>query len=579
MIETALVYIRKADGTNDFVGCGTLVDGPFIATCRHVWRDAGGEEAGKVLVEFPRSLDKSGTAVLREATVADACDGSMPVLDLVLLECGILPVGLWPLVVAPDARFEIGAAEIYAYVASSNTEATVSGKIGHHTTAQGLRQFTGENLASYWSERGSSGSPAFVNGGMQLAGLLRLSEIGRDARHEAFIIPGTAIRPHVERAKLQRALAQTAQRENTDIEVLRPMFERLQQQGVPLADMPDKAIEALEAWNAQRSETPAPSNDGADIAATITVARAKQDPAEAREILKRKLAEENQTRRQRLLPLLMEQYQIERTTFDYSAAKSTLQTINGLDPDDTWALVELGDLERIYVALSDALVYYRTALKRERATNNQIRISLCLNKIGDVLRARNDLAGALTHYEEGLGIARSLAAADPSNSGRARDVSVSLSRISDVLRARNDLVGALTHYEEGLGIARSLAAADPSNSERARDVSVSLDRIGDVLFARNDLAGALTHYEEGLGIRRSLAAADPSNSERARDVAMSLHRVGLIAERQGRLADACAAYREGKTIIHVLLAAAPDIAALHEDLAFFEQGLKDAKCG
>ena len=60
MTDTALVYIRKADETREFAGCGALMEGPYIATCRHVWRDAEGDANGGVIVEFPRSLDDSG---------------------------------------------------------------------------------------------------------------------------------------------------------------------------------------------------------------------------------------------------------------------------------------------------------------------------------------------------------------------------------------------------------------------------------------------------------------------------------------------------------------------------------------
>ncbi len=56
-------------------------------------------------------------------------------------------------------------------------------------------------------------------------------------------------------------------------------------------------------------------------------------------------------------------------------------------------------------------------------------------------------------------------------------MSVSASKIGDVLVARNDLAGALKAYEEGLEIARRLAAADPSHAKRARDVFSSLVRI------------------------------------------------------------------------------------------------------
>jgi hypothetical protein len=40
MIETGLVYLCAATPAKQFVGCGAVVEGGYIATCRHVWRDA-----------------------------------------------------------------------------------------------------------------------------------------------------------------------------------------------------------------------------------------------------------------------------------------------------------------------------------------------------------------------------------------------------------------------------------------------------------------------------------------------------------------------------------------------------------
>ena len=61
--------------------------------------------------------------------------------------------------------------------------------------------------------------------------------------------------------------------------------------------------------------------------------------------------------------------------------------------------------------------------------------------------------------------------------------------------AQGDLTGALAAYEEGLTIARDLAARDPGNAGWARDLSVSLERVGNVRVAQGDLAGALAAYE------------------------------------------------------------------------------------
>ncbi len=57
-------------------------------------------------------------------------------------------------------------------------------------------------------------------------------------------------------------------------------------------------------------------------------------------------------------------------------------------------------------------------------------------KLGDVRVAQGDLPGALAAYDEGLTIARDLAARDPGNAGWARDVSVSLEARRRAARAR-----------------------------------------------------------------------------------------------------------------------------------------------
>jgi len=197
----------------------------------------------------------------------------------------------------------------------------------------------------------------------------------------------------------------------------------------------------------------------------------------------------------------------------------------------------------------------RTALA---AAANIYERSIALDELGDVLSTRSDLTGALEAHEEGLKIARKLAADDPSNTERLRDVSVSLERIGDVLRTRSDLTGALEAYEEGLKIARKLAADDPSNAERLRDASVSLNKVGDVLGTRSDLTGALEAYEEGLQNARKLAADDPSNAQRQIDLGVSLAKLAQVAEARGDQRMACVRFSEARDLFGELSARAPD---------------------
>ncbi|MET0240581.1 MAG: tetratricopeptide repeat protein [Sphingobium sp.] len=193
-----------------------------------------------------------------------------------------------------------------------------------------------------------------------------------------------------------------------------------------------------------------------------------------------------------------------------------------LDPSDFWTLIELSRLYQRANSLSKAMEAADQALPKASTPRER---SVSMNEIGDILVARNDLAGALAAYEEGLTIRRTLAEGDPSSAHAQRDVSVSLDRIGNILVARNDLAGALAAYEEGLTIARTLAKGDPSSAHAQRDVSVSLNKVGNILVARNDLAGALAAYEEGLTIARTLGEGDPSSAHAQRDLFVSLWRM------------------------------------------------------
>ena len=104
---------------------------------------------------------------------------------------------------------------------------------------------------------------------------------------------------------------------------------------------------------------------------------------------------------------------------------------------------------------------------------------------------------------------------------------MSYNKIGDVLVAQGDGAGALAAYRKGLGIREALAARDPANTEWQRDLSVSYEKIGDVLVAQGDGAGALAAYRKGLAIREELTARDPANTDWQRDLIVSLVKVGM----------------------------------------------------
>lgn len=114
MIEQSLVYIYSTKPRRRFVGCGTLIEGGYIATCRHILRMATSEqdqasETLAVEIEYPRAF-KDGVVVKASACLADSCeDAKSPPPDLVLLLPREIPAETMTLQLAREDRFEVRA--------------------------------------------------------------------------------------------------------------------------------------------------------------------------------------------------------------------------------------------------------------------------------------------------------------------------------------------------------------------------------------------------------------------------------------------------------------------------------------
>jgi tetratricopeptide (TPR) repeat protein len=381
MIETVLVYIYSAP-TREFIGCGALVEGGYIATCRHVWRDAvdsESEEPQEVEIEFPFAQDNTPG---HRAMLADKCEGlEARVPDLVLLRPDRIPEGILRLQLARETEFETGQGQCHCCLQSRGVDSYIDGEIKSRLNTRGMRQFTGGNGQSHWMEEGSSGSPVFLKErAQQLAGIIALAEIALETeetrKHEAFIVPATTIHKYL-RAYLERQAAQkSAEKRGIDPGKLQPILAKLGEENVPDAEITGRLDAAVEAILAQSKKPVTESNDGADIEAVIASSRAKLgelDTAGALDVLQAKIAQEEAARIQRLVPLLKERAAVERLSFNYDGAKKSLREAARLAPDDVWAFIGLGDLYVTTGPLNEAEKAYRGAEAAARRAGRRAR--------------------------------------------------------------------------------------------------------------------------------------------------------------------------------------------------------------
>ena len=388
--------------------------------------------------------------------------------------------------------------------------------------------------------------------------------------------------------RLQDIQAMLAREKGVDPKVLAPIFEHLGKRGLTIEEMRVRAGEAIEALLAQARQRVAPTPDGADIDATISAARdrlGQLDTAGARSVLTAKIAEEDAAQRRRLVPLLEEQATIERLSYDYESAKTTLRRLLALEPRRVWGWIDLGDLFVTTGNLSQANEAYRQArsiaesLARSDPGNAgwQRDLSVSFIKVGDVLVAQGKLTEALKSYRDSLVIFDRLARSDPGNAGWQRDLSVSFIKVGDVLVAQGKLTEALKSYRDSLVIFDTLTRSDPGNTGWQRDLSVSFEKVGDVLVAQGNLTEALKSYRDSLAIADRLVSSDPGNAGWQRDLSVSFAKIGNVLRTMNASAEALGTLRQGQAIMVRLTTMSPDNAIWQRDLAWFNQQLKQTE--
>ncbi len=108
---------------------------------------------------------------------------------------------------------------------------------------------------------------------------------------------------------------------------------------------------------------------------------------------------------------------------------------------DIWYWIDYGRTAVITGDTGSAKTAFAKAQAEAEKQGDEAAQVAALSELGDVLSVTENVDAAEKVYSKSLEIARRLAAADPSHAERARDVSVSVNKIGDVLVARDDLAG------------------------------------------------------------------------------------------------------------------------------------------
>ena len=379
----------------------------------------------------------------------------------------------------------------------------------------------------------------------------------------------------VEERRHKELLDAIARDKGVDPKDLIPILENLgyQEPGISPTDIPRRLSERVDALRAAAGEPLKASNAGEDIERVRRESRnalhdAKTDQALA--ILTRQLEIEREAmedHRRRTKTLLRDKAEVERLRYDYAAARTTLQEVLRLDPDDVWSWISLGRDWVTIGSLADAANAFEAALKVARRTGQTREQGAALSELGGVLVAQGNLEGALALFHDGRAIFENLAKTEPGNTDSQHDLSVCYSKIGDTLAAQGNLDAALKAFRDRFAIADDLIKSDPGNTDWQRDLSASHDKIGDVLVAQGNLDAALTSFRDGLAIAKHLAKSDPGNAGWQRDLSASYDRLGDVALAHGNFTEALTSFRDSLAIRKRLAKSAPDNTRWQRDLA------------
>ena len=286
--------------------------------------------------------------------------------------------------------------------------------------------------------------------------------------------------------KHQELLAAIAREKGINPKFLTPLFEAAGHDANINPEQFETAIRtAVEALIFRSNNPVQPSNDGADIDEAIREARQKLfslDIEGALTILRKRDNEQAalvQARNRGRASLKIEEAEIYKSSFRHTEAITALNEATILDPEDFWALIELGDIHwHVLRQREPALVAYSKAEASAKKQGQERGGNAALNRKGDVL-AVFDPAAALKAYQDSLAIRKALVEGDKANREYQRDLSVSYDRIGNML-ATSDPAAALESYQNSLTIAQVLAERDPANRGYQRDLSMSYAKIANL---------------------------------------------------------------------------------------------------
>lgn len=179
----------------------------------------------------------------------------------------------------------------------------------------------------------------------------------------------------------------------------------------------------------------------------------------------------------------------------------------------------------------------------------------------------NNLPSARQTYEGVATVLRQALNRWPENAFMNHSLLRALQRIADIAEQLGDKRVAIGATQEGLQIARNLAAARPDHYQSRVDISYALIRLALLKIDTGETDGAAGNIDEVLRLVRNETAQDPSDAATAERLSTMLIWAAKGLVRIGNQSSATEAAWQSIEILRKLAAASPDEVRIQESLA------------
>ena len=171
-----------------------------------------------------------------------------------------------------------------------------------------------------------------------------------------------------------------------------------------------------------------------------------------------------------------------------------------------------------------------------------------LDRLSNIDQYEGNLEASIEISRRAIDIWRQLAAADPTNLVRQRNLFVGLHKMGLAQSASEDKAGAEKTLTEARAIARRLVEADPNNATWRRDLAFSLDKLSNIQRNSGDQRGALVTATEALRHHRQLSEGAPANLQFRRNLLLTLNGLAINHWALEELDDAMSYYTESALV-------------------------------